>query len=531
MTEEILNVKNLVGCYKGTFGTIYAVDNVSFQVNNGEIVGIAGESGCGKSTLAELISGVPRPLLYYEGGEVDIRGYDVISVDKNILLSEVLTQIVGYVPQASMNSLNPVIKIRKFVLDVMKQRSTKKVTLTRQKSFSIKILIEAMDINKNTSDLDAEVSKFLSILGEKGFITRRARNEIKKMVEQIWKNEKINNLEYAPLKNLIEPLYEDFQVMDVDKGLKLVQKLGFIPDLLLEAMRYKSSFDLDKILTQLLTKCLTPSAYRKTQTVLNQILILIYKSPALVKQIPRSWWENFPQEITGIPPQKKPTNKEVLARAESHLEQLGLDPKVLDLYPHELSGGMKQRTTIGISTLFNPKLLIVDEPTSALDVTTQRKLLDLFLELQERKIVESILFISHDIPTLRQICTRGVIMYAGQLVEDSDMETIIEHPLHPYTQALIGAIVSFDPVGSVEKELHRIEGRPPDLRDPPIGCRFQPRCSKAMPICKLAEPPIYHPNLDNPKHRVKCWLYHERADEFQKGNNLDTNDYQPKRKL
>ena len=518
MTEEILNVKNLVGYYKGNFGIVHAVENVSLQVNTGEIIGIAGESGCGKSTFAELISGVPRPLLNFESGLVDIRGYDVYYIDNNILRSEVLTQIVGYVPQSSMNSLNPVLRVRDFVLDVMKQRMTKRVTSARRRSLSIKIIIECMKTSEEIPEIRRDLRKIISVLWEKGFIAIKAALEIKELVNRFKNDDKLNETKYYHLKSVINTLHQEFQTGKIEDILKLDQNASLIIDLLQLSLQHSSDFDLEKFLIRLFTKCLTKYAYRKIKEILKPVLFKIYNLNNPAVNIPKSWWDSFPQDITGIESKRKPTNEEVLERAEKHLEQLGLDPKVLNLYPHELSGGMKQRTVIGISTLFNPKLLIVDEPTSALDVTTQKKLLDLFLELRKRNIVESILFISHDIPTLRQICTRGVIMYAGQIVEDTDMDTIIERPLHPYTQALIGAIVSFNPDGSIETELQRISGRPPDLRNPPKGCRFHPRCPKSMPICKQAEPIIYYPDASNPEHRVKCWLFHERVDEFQKGD-------------
>ena len=126
MSEIILETENLKGYYKGTFGIVYAVDGVSFKVNKGEILGIAGESGCGKTTLAELITGMPMPLLHHEGGTIIVNGYNIYRINKETLRKEVLCKILGYVPQASMNSLNPVKRIKRFILDVMRERINKK---------------------------------------------------------------------------------------------------------------------------------------------------------------------------------------------------------------------------------------------------------------------------------------------------------------------------------------------------------------------------------------------------------------------
>ncbi|MFX0125573.1 MAG: oligopeptide/dipeptide ABC transporter ATP-binding protein [Candidatus Hodarchaeota archaeon] len=324
--EELLIVENLKGYYKGIFGIVHGVDDVSLKIKRGEIVGLAGESGCGKSTLAELITGTPRPLLHYEEGNVILDKYKIFKTDPEILRIKIKCKLMSYVPQASMESLNPVKKIKDFIMDVV--------------------------------------------------------------------------------------------------------------------------------------------------------------------------WER-----TG----KKGTKKEVFEFAENHFERVGLDRQVLDRYPFELSGGMKQRVVIAISTMWNPHLLIIDEPTSALDVTSQKRMIKMLADLKDEGIIQSILFVSHDIATLRQLCDRCIIMYCGEIVESGSMNDIINKPLNPYTQGLISSIVSFNPDGTRPTELRSIPGNQPDLRNPPPGCRFHPRCSLAMSHCKTEEPPIF--KQGNKDHRVKCWLY------------------------
>lgn len=324
--EIILSIQNLKGAYRGTFGIVRGTDDVTLQIKTGEIVAFAGESGCGKSTLAELITGTPMPLLHYESGKVEIDGYSVYDIDSATLRAEVKSKRMSYVPQASMESLNPVKRIIDFILDVVKERTGKKIS-----------------------------------------------------------------------------------------------------------------------------------------------------------------------------------KEEVREFAGNHFKRVGLEKVILNRYPHELSGGMKQRAVIAISTMWNPRVLIVDEPTSALDVTSQRQVIEMLYDLKQKKIIETILFISHDIPTLRQICERCIIMYAGWVVEDGTMQEIIEDPLHPYTKGLINAVVSFNPDGSLEKELQSIPGNPPNLKYPPPGCRFHPRCPRVISICKEEKPPFFYPS--GKSRPVRCWLY------------------------
>lgn len=328
-SEYLLEVENLKGHYKGSFGIVQGCDNVSLSVKRGEIVAIAGESGCGKSTLAELVSGTPRPVLHFESGTVKVDDMDIYRVDPEVLRVEIKCERMSYVPQASLESLNPVKRLGNFILDVVKQR-------------------------------------------------------------------------------------------------------------------------------------------------------------------------------TGV---KKPNKKEIFKMAGDHFERVGLSRDLLRRYPHELSGGMKQRAVIAISTLWNPKLLIIDEPTSALDVSSQQRMIRMLYEMLEQNLIEAILFVSHDIASLRQICNRAIIMYAGNIVEEGDMDAIINNPFHPYSKGLVSSFVSYNPDGSRPK-LISIPGSHPSLINPPSGCRFHPRCPECMEKCKTDEPPMYSPIEGR---NVKCWLF-EKGD-------------------
>jgi peptide/nickel transport system ATP-binding protein len=327
MSEEaLLKVSDLRGYYKGSFGVIHAVDGVSLIVKPGEILGIAGESGCGKSTFLKLLTGIVEPPLFYEGGEVIIQSYRIFNLNYEELRRKVLGKLVAYVPQSSYSALMPVLKICKFVADLLKEHAGRNYSL--------------------------------------------------------------------------EEIYE------------------------------------------------------------------------------------------------------MLA---DHLDMLNLDKRVLGLYPHELSGGMRQRTVIAISTILRPALLLLDEPTSALDVISQRRLMQMLVNLRQKEVVKSIIISSHDLAVLRQMCDLIGIMYAGRLVEMGENEDVINNPLHPYAEMLLDSLILFEP--SIKfKTLTGIPGRPPDLSNPPKGCRFHPRCPKRMDICVSEAPPI----IKEQNRLVECWLYARR---------------------
>jgi peptide/nickel transport system ATP-binding protein len=187
---------------------------------------------------------------------------------------------------------------------------------------------------------------------------------------------------------------------------------------------------------------------------------------------------------------------------EKHIVRLGLPKEALDSYPHQLSGGMKQRVAIALATILKPTVLLADEPTSALDVVVQRAILQLLKRMQ-KDFGMTIILVSHDIHMLGVVVDRMAIMYAGEIVEIGDVKSIFEEPLHPYTRALIESV----PQLGVKKVIKGLAGQPPDLLSPPPGCRFHPRCPFAMDVCRREEPPYIELT---PGRRVKCWLFAKR---------------------
>jgi oligopeptide/dipeptide ABC transporter ATP-binding protein len=193
------------------------------------------------------------------------------------------------------------------------------------------------------------------------------------------------------------------------------------------------------------------------------------------------------------------SKKEALERAGNMLKRLGIAPDRLYEYPHQMSGGMRQRIMIGIALVLNPDLLIADEPTTALDVIVEAQFLDLLNELREQFNL-TILLISHNIGIVAQMADRVTVMYGGRLAETGSVEAVFADPRHPYTQGLLTSIPN---IKLDQPELHTMPGAPPDLVAPPGGCVFHPRCPRVMGKCRREIPPSFN----DKGHLAACWLH------------------------
>lgn len=313
----LLDIHGLKVEYLTPRGPLRAVDDVSFAIKPGEVVGLAGESGSGKSTIAHAILRILHPPALITGGEIFFAGQDVLEMHIDEL-ERFRWHGVSIVFQSAMNALNPVMRIREQLLDVMQHRQ-----------------------------------------------------------------------------------------IPVDQA--------------------------------------------------NE-------------------------------------------RAVHLFDLVGIDPQRLDAYPHQLSGGMRQRAVIAIALALDPPLLIMDEPTTALDVVVQKDILQQIAGLRE-KLGFSILFITHDLSLLVEISDHIAIMYAGEIVEKAPARELFEKPLHPYT---LGLMNSFPSIRGEKKKLAGIPGAPPDLVFPPSGCRFHPRCPQATPLCSQSVPATRTISAD---HTVACHLY------------------------
>ncbi len=235
---------------------------------------------------------------------------------------------------------------------------------------------------------------------------------------------------------------------------------------------------------------------------LKKVLLSLYR---MASSNPKALSLKAMNRVPFLKSWRKRLKNEAWQRAIDIIDKLGIPnaEQVAKLYPHSLSGGMKQRIVIAIALACNPVLLIADEATSNLDVTIQAQILDLLRRLKDEDI-SSILLITHDLGVVAETCDRVGVMYAGNLCEVADVKDIFENPLHPYTRALLEAVPKF----SDQKELKRIKGNVPNLVTPPPGCRFHPRCPHAMDVCRKTFPEMTEINKN---HLVAChWVESRR---------------------
>jgi oligopeptide/dipeptide ABC transporter ATP-binding protein len=200
------------------------------------------------------------------------------------------------------------------------------------------------------------------------------------------------------------------------------------------------------------------------------------------------------------------TKEQARARALELLEAVKIPAARtrLDAYPHQFSGGMRQRVMIAIALACNPRVLICDEPTTALDVTIQAQILELIADLQ-KDFGTAVIMITHDMGVVAEIADRIAVMYAGRIIEHATTDEIFEHPQHPYTEALLGSLPSIEEEHGAGEQLESIPGLPPDLINPPTGCRFNPRCKYRTQICTEQFPPLISPVEGDEEHVAACW--------------------------
>ena len=233
-----------------------------------------------------------------------------------------------------------------------------------------------------------------------------------------------------------------------------------------------------------------PSEYRKLR---GSELAVIFQDPMTRLDPLMTIRDHFVETIRVHEP--KVSKAEATERAAEALRSMGIPQSRLDNYPHEFSGGMRQRIMIAMAIVLKPKLLVADEPTTALDVIVEAQILDILRDLK-RAYSMSLLLITHNLGIVAEVCDRAAVMYAGRFAELGSVQDVFRRPIHPYTQGLLASTIHLQ-----TKELRSIDGLPPSLLEPPSGCRFHPRCPYAKEICIREEPPMVE---YRPGHFAAC---------------------------
>jgi len=448
--EYLLQVKQLKTYFYTEEGIVKAVDGVSFEIKPDEIMGLVGETGCGKSVTALSILKLIRHPGKIIGGEIIFNGEDLVKKTEEDI-RHYRGNTITMIFQDPMNSLNPVLKVGDQIAEVF--------LLHQEDEIREELGLKAIDDwKKEIKQLNKKKKKILRHTSEKESVedNNSEIETIDKTIEEI--NKKIEDHK-KELKEQNEKRKEELQ--QLKEKIKKLKK---------EQQKIKGNHD-----------------KRNDQArIKDEIVSLSKKVDAL------AFFVN---------PNKK---KVSLRKSAEILNKIGIPDSyaLLKRYPHELSGGMRQRVMIAMGLACNSKLLICDEPTTALDVTIQAQILQLIKNLKN-KFHNSVLFITHDLGVIHELCDKVAVMYAGNIVEYGSVHDIFENPQHPYTVGLLGAIPRVKK-GFRHKELSIIPGLVPNLILPLPGCRFHPRCEHAMKICQNKRPQLIEQENGV---KVACFLY------------------------
>jgi peptide/nickel transport system ATP-binding protein len=439
--SELLTVRDLRLEFYTRRGMYKVLNGVNLSLRKGEVLGLAGESGSGKSTLGLTIMGLVADNAKIVGG-------DVIFAEHGNLITNAVWPDGKYVAKRGR-------KIIKRLNSQLLHIRGKEMTMVFQDSMTS--LNPLLKIGYQIGEVIYYHNPRL--LAERALARNRATREDMREVVMLLKTREERDLTRFLNEKGLGGLYEQINSIWQRPGMSEVKKERAILSL---AGQRLSGFEKSVL-----------EAVRDNKPVTNVPLYRGYRKRLLIR--------------------------EGVRKAVELLSDLSVPhpEKVVDMYPHELSGGMRQRVVIAIALANNPKLVIMDEPTSALDVTIQAQVLELVKRLKSKG--SSIVFISHDLSVLAEVSDRIAIMYAGSIVELGETYDIVNEPKHPYTVALLGAVPTL-----TEKEIRGIEGEIPDLKNLPSGCAFHPRCPYVMDVCKKLKPDLI--TLGG-KRQVACFLF------------------------
>jgi peptide/nickel transport system ATP-binding protein len=456
--ENLLSVRDLRISFVTRSGIVQAVDDVSFDIKPGETLGLVGETGCGKTQTAMAVMRLTSETGIVEKGEIWFKG---VNLTQNIAKESKLVhrgkRLVLKRDPAEMRRLeNQMVKIR-----------GKHISMVFQ---------EPMISLNPVRSIGRQISEVLLI------------HDIPRLSERIMARHDVPREKIDEVAALLAS-----PGTSVDQVRELVRSYGF-PRLEEQVTSILTRQDLSYAKKIQRVKELKQEVGRSSVLFLRRVIAL-GKVPSTLRVIDRL--PLVSRKFYGL------LEKEAMNVSAELLSMVGMPniSAVLKQYPHELSGGMRQRAMIAMAMAANPELIIADEPTSALDVTIQAQILQLLGELK-RNLNTAVLFISHDLGVIAETCDKVGVIYAGNLVEIARIEDLFADPRHPYTKGLLSAIPPFD---RKVASLGLIPGSVPSLMNPPPGCRFNTRCPFATEKCKQVPPQIQV----KPGHIVRCWLYAE----------------------
>ncbi len=543
-SEKLLEIINLKTNFYTEEGVVKAVDGVSFDIYEDEVLGLVGETGCGKSVTALSILRLVRAPGKIIDGVIRFKNINLLDLTED-QMREYRGNSITMIFQDPLNSLNPVLSVGKQISEVflLHQKEELKEILDTRLSERKKKLQEIEDLKIELEPFLTTTLPTITFSSICGFILAMIAGlfggwidfEILRIMDvllaflglslvlvfaAIWYQNKIliNKGEKSYLNDIaIEKSEETIRGVEISdhNGIskRFTEKLSVnttFLSLTLPTIIFSTivgivfgvitgffggwvDFEILRILNILIV---FPGM------ILGLVFILIWKQkPRLTKEEIVNLKLKLGELKTKI--SRKPKLTDILwEKSEEIIREVGIpDAKgILKRYPHELSGGMRQRIMISMALSCNPKLLIADEPTTALDVTIQAQILDLMKNLK-KKFQTSILMITHDLGIIAELCDRIAVMYSGSIVEYATTIELFKNPRHPYTKGLMGAIPSIE---KKNQKLQTIRGMVPNLIYPPDGCRFHPRCDYRLEICDKVRPKWIE--IDN-KYFIACHLF------------------------
>ena len=494
----MLSVQGLQTEFLTPRGVIRAADGVDFDIQEGEVLGLVGESGCGKSVTAlSIMYLIPTPPGRIASGAIWFRGINLLAGSEN---EATVRRGLGGKPKLVRN-------------DTALRRHRARMAKIRGREVSM-IFQEPMSSLNPVLPVGYQIAEVLIYQRRKVICDRLlARREITDEDLELFK-EAVTHPDAAQRERLLAdfclqtalPVEKVAAIID-RSGLQMEERLARIRRLSERTKTRHAWFlrlarELDVLESEWITR---------EWRVLSGVASSEDDRRRLAAQAQFRSRQALFRLVMSIPVLRRilmrPIEEEARRRVFEQLKNVRISEphKVYNEYPHELSGGMQQRVMIAMALACDPALMIADEPTTSLDVTTQAQILTLVRDLRER-IHSSILYITHDLAVIAELCDRVAVMYAGKIVEEAPVGDLFAHPLHPYTEGLLESIVSLDKEVPTDAPLPTIAGTVPDLLSPPSGCRFHPRCKYAFARCKTEEPRLLP---QGESRRVACFLYEE----------------------